>query len=101
MRIEPERRGRCGRNDGEPGRRDKPKPVVGWVTSRAATRKPARAEVFFAVTLFVSAALLFAVEPMFAKMVLPLLGGARRSGIRAWCFIRPCCCWDTFTRTFR
>lgn len=33
-------------------------------------------ELFFAVTLFISAALLFVVEPMFAKMVLPLLGGA-------------------------
>ena len=30
----------------------------------------------FALTLFLSAALLFALEPMFAKMVLPLLGGA-------------------------
>jgi hypothetical protein len=30
----------------------------------------------FAVTLFVSAALLFMVEPMFAKMVLPRLGGS-------------------------
>ena len=30
----------------------------------------------FALTLFLSAALLFTVEPMFAKMVLPLLGGA-------------------------
>ena len=30
----------------------------------------------FAVTLFVSALLLFAVQPMFAKMVLPKLGGA-------------------------
>lgn len=29
----------------------------------------------FAITLFVSATLLFLVEPMFAKMVLPLLGG--------------------------
>jgi MFS family permease len=29
----------------------------------------------FAVTMFVSAALLFLMEPMFAKMVLPLLGG--------------------------
>ncbi len=29
----------------------------------------------FTVTLFVSAVLLFAVQPMFAKMVLPLLGG--------------------------
>ena len=31
---------------------------------------------FFAVTLFVSSALLFLVQPMFAKMVLPLLGGS-------------------------
>src|SRR5271157_3426181 len=30
----------------------------------------------FSVTLFVSAALLFLVEPMFAKMALPLLGGS-------------------------
>ena len=29
----------------------------------------------FAVTIFLSAALLFWLEPMFAKMVLPLLGG--------------------------
>ena len=29
----------------------------------------------FAATMFVSAALLFLMEPMFAKMVLPLLGG--------------------------
>jgi hypothetical protein len=31
--------------------------------------------VFFSIALFVSAALLFFVQPMFAKMVLPLLGG--------------------------
>ncbi len=40
---------------------------------------PSRArtvELFFAVTLFVSALLLFVVQPMFAKMALPLLGGA-------------------------
>ena len=30
----------------------------------------------FAVTLFGSALLLFAVQPMFTKMVLPILGGA-------------------------
>jgi hypothetical protein len=29
----------------------------------------------FSMTLFVNAALLFAVQPMFSKMVLPLLGG--------------------------
>ena len=32
-------------------------------------------QLFFAITLFVSAALLFLVQPMFAKMVLPRLGG--------------------------
>ncbi|NUQ64376.1 MAG: fused MFS/spermidine synthase [Pirellulales bacterium] len=32
-------------------------------------------QLFFALTLFVSATLLFVVQPMFAKMVLPLLGG--------------------------
>ena len=30
----------------------------------------------YAVTLFVSALLLFSIQPMFAKMVLPKLGGA-------------------------
>ena len=32
-------------------------------------------QIFFALTLFVSATLLFVVQPMFAKMALPLLGG--------------------------
>ena len=35
-----------------------------------------RAPALYAATLFVSALLLFAVQPMFAKMVLPRLGGA-------------------------
>jgi hypothetical protein len=34
------------------------------------------APALFAVTLFLSALLLFAVQPMFTKMVLPRLGGA-------------------------
>ena len=33
-------------------------------------------QLFFALTLFVSATLLFVVQPMFAKIVLPLLGGS-------------------------
>ena len=33
-------------------------------------------ELIFAITLFISAALLFGVEPMFAKMILPRLGGS-------------------------
>ena len=31
--------------------------------------------VLYAVTIFVSATLLFLIQPMFAKIVLPLLGG--------------------------
>ena len=33
-------------------------------------------ELIFTITLFLSAALLFGVEPMFAKMILPRLGGS-------------------------
>jgi len=33
-------------------------------------------QILFAITVFVAAALLFIVEPMFARMALPLLGGA-------------------------
>ena len=40
---------------------------------------------FFAVTLFVSAGLLFLVQPMFAKMVLPLLGGT--PAVWNWCMV--------------
>jgi hypothetical protein len=32
--------------------------------------------IFFSVTIFTGAALLFLVQPMFARMVLPLLGGS-------------------------
>ena len=42
------------------------------MASLAWTHAPA----LFAATLFVSALLLFAVQPMFTKMVLPRLGGA-------------------------
>jgi hypothetical protein len=41
----------------------------------AATVNVAALSVLFAVTSFLSSALVFIVEPMFAKMVLPLLGG--------------------------
>ena len=51
------------------------------VMRRPALRESARAygrgeAALFALTLFLSAALLFTVQPMFAKMVLPRLGGA-------------------------
>src|ERR1700682_1605812 len=38
-------------------------------------RRGMRMPFFFAITLFVSATLLFLVQPMLAKMILPLLGG--------------------------
>src|SRR6202011_6131628 len=46
---------------------------------RAAPPRPATlwlAPALYAATLFASALLLFVIQPMFAKMVLPLLGGA-------------------------
>ncbi|MFQ5626239.1 MAG: hypothetical protein ACE5FM_06245 [Methyloligellaceae bacterium] len=42
----------------------------------------------FASTLFVSALLLFAVQPMFAKMVLPVLGGSPAVWSVAMCFFQ-------------
>ena len=42
----------------------------------ALTASPQAVSWLFAVTLFASALLLFAVQPMFTKMVLPFLGGA-------------------------
>jgi hypothetical protein len=38
--------------------------------------RPHLAPALFACTLFASALLLFAVQPMFTRMVLPMLGGA-------------------------
>lgn len=42
----------------------------------------------FAVTLFASALLLFSVQPMFAKMVLPVLGGSPSVWAVAMCFFQ-------------
>jgi hypothetical protein len=42
----------------------------------AVTRKDLLAPLIFALTLFVSAVLLFSLQPMFTKMVLPNLGGS-------------------------
>ncbi len=53
--------------------------VDGAVPPRAAMRKsPAGADVLalFAATTFLSAFLLFSIQPLFAKMVLPVLGGS-------------------------
>src|SRR5260370_16377091 len=43
---------------------------------------------FYAATLFVSALLLFSIQPMFAKMVLPQLGGAPAVGSVAMVFFQ-------------
>ena len=57
--------------EGEPARPSGPR------QDRGATSPYGRGEaVLFSLTLFLSAALLFIVDPMFAKMVLPQLGGA-------------------------
>lgn len=53
---------------GEPGR-----PVDARLESRHTTQRSL--PLLFATTLFVSASLLFLVQPMLAKMVLPMLGG--------------------------
>jgi len=42
----------------------------------ARARAPGLAHLFYGATLFLSAGLLFCVEPMFSKMVLPVLGGS-------------------------
>jgi len=42
---------------------------------RAGNSRDARLLVLYAVTLFVGSGMLFMIQPMFAKMVLPLLGG--------------------------
>ena len=55
----------------------------------------------FASTLFLSAGLMFLVEPMVAKMVLPRLGAPPRFGARAFCSSRPCCFLDMRTPTCR
>src|SRR5689334_169690 len=44
----------------------------------------------FAVTLFASALLLFAVQPMFTKMVLPILGGSPSVWSVAMVFFQAC-----------
>jgi hypothetical protein len=50
--------------------------IVPTLHSPAATAQAAIAVPVFAGTMFVSAMLMFTVQPMFAKMVLPLLGGS-------------------------
>ncbi len=44
--------------------------------------------IVFSASLFLSALLLFAVQPMFAKMVLPILGGSPAVWSVAMCFFQ-------------
>ena len=46
----------------------------------------------FGVTVLASAFLLFLVQPLIAKSILPWFGGSRRSGRPAWCSSRWRCC---------
>lgn len=66
-----------------------PGPRLHWSDLRAAMGRPGTAWVaVFTVTLFLSSALLFAVQPMVAKMVLPLLGGAPATWITSMLFFQ-------------
>lgn len=57
-------------------------------TPRALTVPTAVLLIGFTSTLFLSALLLFAVQPMFAKMVLPILGGSPAVWSIAMCFFQ-------------
>ena len=57
--------------------------------------------ILFSLTLFLSAALLFTVEPMFAKMVLPLLGGMPAVWNACLVFYQAGCWPDISMRTCR
>ena len=77
------------------GRRSRPADAAG---SRTGVRAARLAPALFAGTLFVSALLLFAVQPMFTKMVLPqarrrAVGVVGRDGVRS----RPSCSSATST----
>ncbi|MDQ4132335.1 MAG: fused MFS/spermidine synthase [Actinomycetota bacterium] len=66
-----------------------PAPRLHWSDVAARLRRPGTGwVVVFTCTLFLSAALLFAVEPMVAKMVLPILGGAPATWITSLLFFQ-------------
>jgi hypothetical protein len=58
------------------------------IANRGFSRSRALVLYAFASTLFVSAMLLFSVQPMFAKMVIPRLGGAPSVWAVAMCFFQ-------------
>lgn len=65
-------------------------PEPSLAPSRGAPEPPAgrRTLALFTATTFLSAALLFSVQPMFAKMVLPVLGGSTSVWAVALCFFQ-------------
>ena len=66
--------------------------VKAWMPAIATRRQPALADRFilvvFTATIFLSATLLFAVQPIFAKMVLPTLGGSPSVWAVSMCFFQ-------------
>jgi hypothetical protein len=67
---------------------DTPRMGASAATPRAFTVPSAVLLIGFTSTLFLSALLLFAVQPMFAKMVLPILGGSPAVWSVAMCFFQ-------------
>lgn len=64
-------------------------PRVPWTVRLAAWRRSEPGwPLLFTVTLFLSSTLLFAVQPMFAKMVLPRLGGSPATWITCMLFFQ-------------
>ena len=65
-----------------------PRPSRGTGTIPAGRPGPATLMVAYTLTTFLSALLLFSIQPMFAKMVLPLLGGSPSVWAVALCFFQ-------------
>jgi hypothetical protein len=78
------------------------------LTSVATMRQEGRAQgpivAVFTVTTFLSALLLFSIQPLFAKMVLPVLGGSPSVWAVAMCFFQAALlagyCWAHLLRRF-
>lgn len=61
------------------------------LTDQAAISRNRLILVVYTLAIFVSALLLFSVQPLFTKMVLPRLGGSPGCGRWRWCFSSRCC----------
>jgi hypothetical protein len=65
-----------------------PAPAVAITAAKAETKASGGVLWTFTLTTFLSALLLFSIQPMFAKMVLPVLGGAPSVWAVAMCFFQ-------------